>query len=117
VHLGSEIFGSGDCEGKKAALMAVFTSLDDDRSDLFYGQRLDSSKVKTFDSQLDTGQNTVSSGLPRKDRFIDTIRKNLNNKKGVNGSGSNGINLGNLSTVMICNNPNPYPKGSREHSH
>lgn len=85
LRLSSEIFGPGDCEGKKAALMAVFASLDDDRPDFFHGQKLDSSTVKTFDSQLDPGQNTVSSGLPRKDRFIDTIRKNLNNKKGVNG--------------------------------
>jgi hypothetical protein len=114
-HFSSEIFSSGSCEGKKAALMAVFASLDDDMPELFYGQKLDSSIVKTFDSQLDPGQNTVSSGMPRKDRFVDTARKNLNTKKGSHGS--NGINLGNLATVMSCNNPNPYPKGSREHNH
>jgi hypothetical protein len=35
LHFSSEIFGSGDCEGKKAALLAVFASLDDDRPEFF----------------------------------------------------------------------------------
>lgn len=115
LHFSSEIFGSGDCDGKKAALMAVFASLDDDRPELFYGQKLDSSTVKTFDSQQDPGKNTASSGFPRKDRFVDTVRKTLNSKKGSNGS--NSINLGTLATGMTCNNPNPYLKGSRVHNH